>query len=334
MLRMNADAAAAEAIATQAGPATSVAVPREVPGRSLSGAEPIAYPSAPMRTENLKAIGAMLAAVGFFACMDAVMKKLAGHYTPQQVTFMRGAASLPFVLIPLAVQGAWSELRTSRPGLHLLRGVLGITMLVTFIYAVSRLSLADVYSVYLAAPLLVTALGVPLLGDRVPARRWIAIVAGLVGVWIILQPTGAGYATLAGLVAAISALCYALNVVTIRVLGRTDSSRGMVVWFLVLVTVGAGVLAVPQWRAIPLEHWPWIALIGLTGALGQQLLTDAFRRAAPSVVAPFEYSALLWAIAIDWTFWSVLPDARVYLGGAIVVASGLFILRDEHRAAR
>jgi drug/metabolite transporter (DMT)-like permease len=287
-----------------------------------------------MRTENLKAIGAMLAAVGFFACMDATLKQLSGYYAPQQVTFLRGAASLPFVLIPLALQGAWSELRTTRPALHLFRGFLGITMLVTFIYAVSRLSLADVYSVYLAAPLLATALGVPLLGDRVPPRRWLAILAGLVGVWVILRPSGAGYATVAGLVAALSALCYALNVVTIRVLGRTDSSRGMVVWFLALVTLGAGALAIPGWRAVPLEHVPWIALLGLTGALGQQLITDAFRRAAPSVVAPFEYSALLWAIAIDWTFWSVLPDARVYVGGAIVVASGLYILRDEHRAAR
>lgn len=304
------------------------------PPGAVSALPAIAYPAAPMRTENLRAIGAMLLAVGVFACMDAAMKKLSGFYSPQQVTFLRGAASLPFVLIPLAVQGAWSELRTTRPGLHLIRGLLGISMLVTFIYSVSRLSLADVYSVYLAAPLLVTALGVPLLGDRVPARRWLAIAAGLVGVWIILRPTGAGYATFGGLVAAASAVCYALNVVTIRVLGRTDSSRGMVVWFLVLVTLGAGALSISDWRAIATEHWPWIALIGLTGALGQQLLTDAFRRAPPSVVAPFEYSALLWAIAIDWTFWSVLPDARVYLGGAVIIASGLFILRDEHRAAR
>lgn len=301
--------------------------------RTLPAIRAFAYPPAPMRTENLRAIGAMLLAVGAFACMDAAMKKLAGHYSPQQVTFLRGAASLPFVLIPLALQGAWSELRSSRPALHLLRGALGVTMLVTFIYSVSRLSLADVYSVYLAAPLMVTALGVPLLGDRVPARRWLAIGAGLIGVWIILRPSGAGYATFGGFVAAVSAVCYALSVVTIRVLGRTDSSRAMVVWFLVLVTLGAGALAVADWRAIATEHWPWIALIGLTGALGQQLLTNAFRRAAPSVVAPFEYTALLWAIAIDWTFWSVLPDARVYLGGAIIVASGLFILRDEHRAA-
>lgn len=302
--------------------------------RCLPAPRAFAYPAAPMRTENLRAIGAMLLAVGTFACMDAAMKQLSGHYSPQQVTFLRGAASLPFVLIPLALQGAWSELRSSRPGLHLLRGFLGITMLVTFIYSISRLSLADVYSVYLAAPLLVTALGVPLLGDRVPPRRWLAIAAGLVGVWIILRPSGAGYATFGGLVAGVSALCYALNVMTIRVLGRTDSSRGMVVWFLVLVTIGAGALAIADWRAIATEHWPWIAFIGLTGALGQQLLTDAFRRAAPSVVAPFEYSALLWAIAIDWTFWSVLPDVRVYLGGAIIIASGLFILRDEHRASR
>ena len=293
-----------------------------------------AYPAAPMRTDNLRAIGATLAAVGCFACMDATMKQLSGWYAPQQVTFLRGAASLPFVLLPLVLTGGWSELRTTRPGLHLFRGCLGIAVLTTFVHAVSRLSLADVYSVYLAAPLAVTALSMPLLGERVPARRWVGICAGFAGVWIILRPSGAGYTTLAGLVAALSAVCYALNLITIRVLGRTDASRGMVVWFLVLVTLGAGALALPQWRAVPLAHLPWIALLGLAGALGQQLLTDAFRAAPPAVVAPFEYSALLWAVAIDWTFWSVLPDPRVYLGGAVVITSGLFILRDEHRAAR
>jgi drug/metabolite transporter (DMT)-like permease len=285
------------------------------------------------RADNLRAIAAMLAAVGAFAIMDAAMKRLAADLAPAQVTFLRAAASIPFVLAPLLWIGAWQELRPRRPGLYAVRALLGLGMLLSFVYAISHASLADTYAVYLGAPLLVTALAVPILGERVPLRRWLAVGAGLAGVLIVLRPTGETLVTLGGLAAVVSALCYSLNVLTIRVLGRTESSRAMVLWFLVPVALVAGALAVPGWRPIRPEHWGWIALIGLTGAVAQYLITDAFRRAAPSVVAPFEYTAILWAIALDWVLWSVLPGSAVVAGAAIVVASGLYVLYDERRAA-
>jgi drug/metabolite transporter (DMT)-like permease len=201
------------------------------------------------------------------------------------------------------------------------------------VYAVHRLSMAETYSLFLCAPLLMTALSVPLLGERVPLRRWLTIAVGLGGVLVILRPTGNGFVSIAAAAAAVAAGCYALSAVMVRALGRTNSSATMVVWFLLLAGIGAGLLAIPQWRSVAPGDWVWLAAVGLSGALGQYWVTEAFRRAPPSVVAPFEYSSILWAFGIDWVFWSVLPSAVVVTGATIVIACGLFIIWDERRLA-
>ncbi len=287
-----------------------------------------------MQSGNLRAIAAMLGAVGSFALMDALMKKLSADYSPAQVTCMRALASLPFVLAPVAWQRGWTDLRPKNLPLHLVRGALGVLMLVTFIHALQHLSLADTYAIYMAAPLLVAALSVPMFGDRVPLRRWVAIGCGFAGVLIVLRPSGQGFSTFGGLIAATSALCYAMNVLTIRVLGRTDSSRAMVVWYLGLLAIGGGLWAAASgWRPVADGHWPVIAAIGLTGASGQFLFTEAFRRAQPSVVIPFEYTAILWAMALDFALWAALPTSAVIAGAAVVIASGLYVVYDERRAA-
>lgn len=286
-----------------------------------------------MTAVTLRGIAAMLAAVGCFALMDAALKTLAGRYGPMQVAFLRALASLPFLLAAAAWSDAWAELRMVRWPLQLLRGLLGVAMLGGFVYAVAELSLANTYAVFLCAPLVVAALSWPLLGERVPLRRLLAILVGLGGVLIALRPTGDGLASLAGLAAAASAVCYALSVVTIRVLGRTDSSRSMVFWFLAVLAVVSGLVSIPEWRPVDASELWMLAFIGLTGALGQYFITDAFRLAPASTVAPFEYTALLWGLALDWAIWDVLPDAAVLLGGTIVVAGGLYIIRDERRSA-
>ena len=147
------------------------------------------------RAENLRGIAAMLAAVAAFAGMDTVLKVLAGHYPPMQVGALRGASSLPFVVLSVAVFGRWRELRPVRLSLHLARGVLALVMLAGFIYAVKLLSLADAYSIFFVAPLLVTALAVPLLGESVDWRRWTAIGVGLAGVLAMLRPSGSSLST-------------------------------------------------------------------------------------------------------------------------------------------
>jgi drug/metabolite transporter (DMT)-like permease len=108
----------------------------------------------------------------------------------------------------------------------------------------------------------------------------------------------------------------------------------MVFWYLLLVSAGAGVLSLGEWRPVPWSDWGWLIGIGVTGALGQTWMTDAFSRAPPAVVGPFEYMAILWAFAIDWIFWSASPTLSLMLGALIVVASGIVVIVDERRLGR
>src|SRR5580700_9869973 len=167
-------------------------------------------------TENLRGIGAMSSAVFMFAIMDASMKRLSQNYAPMELSCLRCTSSIAFLALPIAWAGSWRILRPANPLLHLVRAVLGILMLSLFVYAVRRLSLAETYSLFLCAPLLVTALSVPLLGERVPLRRWLTIAIGLGGVIIMLRPQTSGLVSIAAAAAAVAACCYALSAVMVR----------------------------------------------------------------------------------------------------------------------
>jgi drug/metabolite transporter (DMT)-like permease len=284
-------------------------------------------------SDNLRGIAAMSSAVFMFAIMDASMKRLSQSYGPFELSCLRCASSIAILTVPIAWSGSWRSLRPASPLLHLVRALLGIVMMSSFVYAVRRLSMAETYSLFLCAPLLMTALSVPLLGERVPLRRWVTIAVGLCGVIIMLRPGSKGFVSIAAAAAAAAACCYALSALTVRRLGKTNSSATMVVWWLILVGIGSGVLAAPEWRGVASADWVWLGAVGVSGALGQFWITDAFRRAPPSVVAPFEYSSILWALGIDWLFWSVLPSAIVLTGATVVIACGLVIIWDERRLA-
>ncbi len=272
----------------------------------------------------------MLGAVAAFAGMDASMKLLAAQYAPLQVGALRGLASLPWVLLWAIVSAGWRSLRPVRIGLHLLRAALGVAMMAGFVYGLARLPLSTAYAITFVAPLLVTALAVPILGERVGPRRWSAIVLGLLGVAVILRPGGSLF-SLAGLAVLAAALCYAVGAITVRILTRTDSTQAAVVWMIALLGLGAALLAWPQWQPIRRADLGIIALVGGFGAFGQVLLTEAFRLGEASRVAPLEYTALLWSLGLDLALWGVLPDALTWAGAGIIVLSGLYLLRREHR---
>jgi drug/metabolite transporter (DMT)-like permease len=283
--------------------------------------------------KRLRGIGYMAAAVFVFSIMDALMKRLSTHYGPLQISCLRCISSWLFLFLPIAWQRTWRPLRMTNVPLHLFRAVLGIGMLSSFVFAVHRLSLSQTYALFLAAPLLMTALSVPIHREKVTRKRWVAIVVGLCGVLVILQPWGDGgrFSMIAAAAAAVATICYSLSALTVRSLGRGNSSLAMVFWYLLLVGIGSGALAFGDWRPVLPADWGWLVAIGVTGALGQMWLTDAFRRAPPSVVGPFEYTSILWAFAIDWIFWSASPSLSLVLGAGIVVASGVVVIVDEHR---
>ncbi len=283
------------------------------------------------RGMRLRGVLLMLAAVGAFSVMDALMKQLSGRYPAIQIACLRGAASLPFVLLTYAWGGQLRALMPVRFGLHALRAMLAVLMLWGFLWALARASMADTYAVFMCAPLLVVLVASILLGEKAERHHWLAIIAGLGGVFVMLKPSVAGFASLAGFATLAAALAYAIIVVLVRVLARTDTTASMVFWYLLILSIGAGAIAAPAWVAIAASDWPWIAAIGLTGWAGQHLITDAFRLAPATLVAPYEYTALVWAVGLDWAIWQALPGARMLTGSAIVVAAGLYLLHRERQ---
>lgn len=281
------------------------------------------------RHSQLSAIGLMLLAVLMFALMDAGLKLLSSNYPSLQVAALRGLSSLPIVAIWVFATVRPSSLLQVHWPLHLLRGALGIAMMVGFVYGLRTLPLSTAYAITFVAPLLVTAMAGPLLKEKVGAGRWLAIIVGLIGVLVVLRPTGAGMLTAGGLAILGAAVCYAAGAITVRMLAQRDSTQSMVFWFMVLLSLGAWLLALPTWKPL-LAGDIWVILgVGVAGSLAQVALTEAFRRGEASLIAPLEYSALLWGVILDVALWGVLPDRITWLGAAIIVASGLYLLRRE-----
>jgi len=283
----------------------------------------------PPPASHRRGILSMLLAVATFCLMDACMKALTPHYPAMQIAALRGLTSLPLIAAWALLDGGARQLVRVRWPLHLLRGVLSVLMLAAFAYGLKTLPLAEAYSLFFVAPLLITALAVPILGERVGWRRWSAIAIGLVGTVIVLRPSGAGMLSLGGLAVIAAAAAYALSAIVVRVLGRTDSTQSMVFWMLAMLSLIATVLASPQWVTPRVEHAWLLSALAVTGAVGQWGITDAFQRTPASLLAPLEYTALVWGLGLDWLLWDALPDRTMLIGASIIVVAGLYLLRRE-----
>jgi drug/metabolite transporter (DMT)-like permease len=273
-----------------------------------------------------RGIRRMLLAVAFLSVLDLLLKLLAERYPPVQVATIRGAASLPFVIVPLLLQQRMKLLRVHRWELHLLRGVLAVALMIGFTQAVRALSMSNTYTLLMVSPLLVTALSVPILREHVSLGGWIAVTVGLIGALCVLRPSAQPVPLGPALLALGTAGCYALIYVLARFMVRTESPQGMVFWYLAAVAIGCGVLAAPVWQAMPRSDWLLVAGVGLSGAIGQQLLTQAFVLAPASLVAPFDYTALIWGALFDWLIWSTRAPAATIFGAVLIVGSGLYVM--------
>ncbi|MEC5161014.1 drug/metabolite transporter (DMT)-like permease [Janthinobacterium sp. CG_23.3] len=281
------------------------------------------------QAQNLRSIYAMLIAVAMFSLMDTAMKLLSATYPAMQVTALRALSSLPLVCIYVAWRGAFKGVLKVRWPLHLLRGLLGIVMITTFAYGLKLLSLAEAYSIFFIAPTLITALSVFILKEKVDAARWCAVAVGMGGVLVVLRPNGGDFFSIGGLAVLASAACYAVSAITGRVLSRSDASESMVFWLMLMMAIGGVALSAHEWVAIREQDWLLLAGLSLSGFLGQLAITEAFRLGKASSVAPFEYSALAWGMGLDWILWQVLPDQYTLLGAAIIIASGVYLIRRE-----
>lgn len=271
----------------------------------------------------------MLVAVMMFSFMDTTMKLLSATYPATQVTALRSLSSLPLLCAYMLYRGAFRGILRVRWSMHAFRAVLGIAMLTTFAFGLKSLSLAEAYSIFFIAPALITALSVWVLKERVVLGQWLAIVVGLLGVLVVLRPEGTGFLSLGGLAVLAAAACYAVSAITARLLARTDSTEAMMFWLLTLMAIGAVALAWEGWVPVrAADGWILLAL-ALSGFFGQLAITKAFSTGKASIVAPFEYTALAWGVTIDWLLWQALPDGYTVLGAAIIIASGIYLVRRE-----
>ncbi|WP_041785313.1 DMT family transporter [Rhodospirillum centenum] len=286
------------------------------------------------RTSTLAGILLFIATVFCFSVMDAMVKDLSARYGTWQIMFFRGLFSLLPIAVLVAQSGGIAALRTERPVSHLLRGLVGIATAFCFFYSYGHMPLADVYAIAFATPLMITALSVPLLGEHVGWRRWTAVLVGFVGVLIMLRP-GEGLGTPVALVALAGAFFYALLMIYVRRLARTETTAAIVFYFVLLLCVLSAVMMLPDWRTPDTAlDWTLLVATGILGGFGQILMTLAFRRAPPSAVAPFEYTGMIWAVFFGFTFFGEVPDPAIWIGGAIVIGSGLYILHREALLAR
>ncbi len=278
---------------------------------------------------NLYSIYAMMLAVFMFALMDTVMKLLSQRYPAIQVAALRSLTSLPLIVVYVGVKVGYGDIFRIRWPLHLLRAVLGIAMLSFFAFGIRQLSLAEAYTIFFIAPAIITALSVWFLKERVDRARWIAIGVGLGGVLVVLRPSGAGFLTIGGLAVLGAASMYAISAITVGILAKTDRSEHMVFWLMVMMSIGAGALAAPGWVGMRASDLPLLACLALSGFIGQLAITEAFAKGDASSVAPFEYTALAWAVGLDWLLWQTLPDGWTLVGAAIIIGSGMYLIRHE-----
>lgn len=276
-----------------------------------------------------RAIGLMLLAVFLFAVMDAMIKWQGAVYPVLQIVFFRSAFGLLISIGPVLHDGR-RLLATKHPWLHLARALLGFGALFCFFEAFVRMRFADVYAISFASPLFITALSVPFLGEQVGWRRWTAVGVGLAGVLLMIRP-GAGVFEAAALIALAGTLCYALAMILVRRLARTDSNIAIVFYFGIMATFLSGLTLPFVWMTPTWEDFFWLALIGVIGGAAQLILTQSFRLAPVSLLTPFEYVAMVWAVLFGWMFWNELPDPYFYAGAPLVIAAGLYILHRETR---
>jgi drug/metabolite transporter (DMT)-like permease len=272
---------------------------------------------------NLRNIYMMLIAAAVFSLMDTAMKLLSAHYPAMQVAALRALVSLPLVGAYVVWRGALGSVMEIRWPMHLLRAA------ALFAYGLKTLSLAEAYSIFFIAPALITALSVLFLKEHVNLARWVAIAVGMIGVLVVLRPTGAGFLTVGGLAVLAAAACYAVSAISARILSRSDRSEHMVFWLMVMMSIGATALAAPNWVALRASDTLVLCALAISGFVGQLAITEAFGSGEASKVAPFEYSALAWGVGLDWLLWRALPDQYTLLGAAIIIGSGIYLIRHE-----
>lgn len=299
---------------------------------------PTTHPTA-NQSQPLVGIGFKVLSVGFFLTMSTLLKA-SGDFPPGQLVFFRSFFGIVPIIVFLAMRGELIEgVKTKRPVGHFWRGVFSVGGMGLGFFALTKLPLPESVAIGYAMPLLIVIFGAVFLKENVRLYRWSAVFVGMIGVAIIVWPRltvfsgGSGpmsELTIGALAALGSSVFGAFATMQVRNLVRTERSATIVLYFSITCSL-AGLLTLPF-------GWVWpnpaqatmLVAAGISGGVGQILLTEAYRHADVSVVAPFEYTSLLLSVIVGYFVFGDLPTASMLLGGAIVIAAGIFIIYREH----
>lgn len=295
----------------------------------------------------LRGIAFLTVGISMFSIMDVLIKTLSATYPAHEIVFFRGLVALLPILLIVQYEGGLRLLRTRRPVAHVVRGLFGFVTYMAFYLALTALPLAETVTLFYASPLFVTALAFPVLGELVGLRRWIAVLVGFAGVVVVTRP-GMTAIEPAMLLAVGSAATYAIMIMMTRRLSVTEAGSTLAFYSMSTFIVASVVvgLAVGDGRFDTVDHpsaafllraWSvpgftdslMLAACGLIAGAGFYCLSQAYRSASVSVVAPFEYTSLPWAILWGYVFFGDLPGATTLLGLALIVGSGFYIIHRE-----
>ncbi len=296
-------------------------------------------------------LGAMTLCLGVlvFALQDFVIKSISDHYPVHQAIIIRCVVALPIMLVLVRMQGSLRDLWSPRLRWLVLRGLILVVSYTTYYLAFPAMPLAQVIALWFTTPLFVVALAGPLLGETVGARRWIATLIGFAGVLVMVKPFTASF-DLAALLPVAAALAYGTAQLMARRMGVTESAAVMSFYQNLVFFFAAGIAAIVlgdgryagsgdasldflfrAWSMPPTEDLLLLAACGPIASAGMVLLTQAYRMAEANFVTSFEYTAIIWATLGGWYFFHEMPDRFTYLGAAMIIAAGLYVLYGSRK---
>lgn len=283
-----------------------------------------------LASRHRQGIALVLSTTLLFAGYDAIAKYLSRHYPVPELIWVRYLTHVVFMGVLFGPRMGRQLLATQRPALQVLRALLLISVTFLFMSALRVMALADATAIIFLTPLLVTALSMPLLGEKVELRSWLAVLAGLVGVLIIIRP-GSSALQPAALLPLASAICYSLYQILTR---RLKGSEHPVTSHFITGLVGVVVASLgwqDNWTLPTLLHAGFMVGLGLTTGIGHYLLIEAFQRMGPAMAAPFTYTQLIWAGLLGALVFGEIPNAGTLIGMLIIAASGIYVARHQAR---
>jgi drug/metabolite transporter (DMT)-like permease len=280
---------------------------------------------------NLRGAGFALFAFFLFSAHDAIVKHLGASYAPFQIVFFSALFGFPLAVVMLVGDPTDANLRPRHPWWTALRTGAATVVALSVFYAFSTLPLAQVYAILFATPLLITLLSIPILGETVRLRRWAAVIVGLVGVMIVLRP-GAAPLELGHLAALTGAVAAATAAVVVRKIGQDERTMVLMLYPMLANVAVMGVALPFVYRPMPGIDLAALAAMAALAFVASRLVIAAYKSAEAAVVAPMQYSQIVWASVYGTVFFGEGMDLWTGIGAAVIIASGLYILAREGSA--